>query len=91
MEWKRHPHLSSSSPAGHEKHAVRSGAFVREGWNSLPPIRVSLFFAGNHLPFRDITAKIGILFAGIHKKDDWPVASILDGVAEATWEFRTDK
>lgn len=57
----------------------------------MPKVRVSLFLSGDHVPLNDITEEIGVLPTKVRKKEDFPVDSILAGVAKDTWEFRTDK
>lgn len=57
----------------------------------MPQVRVSLVFTGNHIPLHDIAAQIGILPAKVRKKEDWPRASVLAGVAKDTLVYCTDK
>ena len=57
----------------------------------MPKVKVSLFFAGNYIPLTDIAAKIGILPTQVRKKEDWPLASVLAGIAQDALVFSTDK
>ena len=57
----------------------------------MPKVKVSIFFAGNHIPLTDIAAKIGILPTQVRKKEDWPLASVLAGIAQDALVFSTDK
>mgnify|MGYP005759862513 CR=1 FL=1 len=57
----------------------------------MPKVKVSLFFSGNNIPLNDIASKIGISPTQVCKKEDWPFASVLAGIAKDTLLFSTNK
>lgn len=57
----------------------------------LPKVQIAFYITGDNLKFDVLTERLALQPTRVRKKEEWPKPSILAGIAEDTWEYRTDK
>ena len=57
----------------------------------LPKIKINFYLAGDDVDLGDLSEKLNLQPTRVRKKNEWPQASILAGIAQDVWELQMEK